>query len=108
MSHHDQAESSAKPTSRLFDLRTIIGFLFAVYGIVCLIWGLVSFTPADDQKAGGINVNLWSGIGMILLGASFLIWSFARPLEVGAAGPEASQSEDGRSATASTPPDEGR
>ncbi|WP_432520402.1 hypothetical protein [Kineococcus sp. SYSU DK006] len=64
----------------LFDIRTVIGGLFAVYGVVCLVWGLVSFTAADEAKTGGINLNLWAGIGMIALAAVFIGWTLARPL----------------------------
>jgi len=64
----------------LFDLRTVIGSLFVVYGIVCTIWGLTSYTAADKRRTGDINLNLWTGIGMLLLAAFFLIWSFARPI----------------------------
>ena len=64
----------------LFDIRTVIGGLFAVYGVVCLVWGLVSFTAADEAKTGGINLNLWAGIGMLALAAVFIGWTLARPL----------------------------
>lgn len=64
----------------LFDIRTVIGGLFAVYGVVCLVYGLVSFTAADRAKTGGINLNLWTGIGMIVLSAVFIGWTLARPL----------------------------
>ena len=64
----------------LFDIRTVIGGLFAVYGVVCLIYGLVSFTDADRAKTGGINLNLWTGIGMLVLSALFIGWTLAKPL----------------------------
>lgn len=69
-----------RPTDTLFDLRTIIGALFLVYGLVCLVVGLASFTDADSQRAGGINVNLWSGIGMLVLAALFIGWCLWRPV----------------------------
>ncbi|WP_022882477.1 hypothetical protein [Gryllotalpicola ginsengisoli] len=65
----------------LFDLRTVIAILFAVYGIVCLIWGL-AFTGQDElDKAGGYNVNLITGIGMLVLSALFVWWTLAKPLD---------------------------
>ncbi|MHA3702019.1 hypothetical protein ACXR2U_07520 [Jatrophihabitans sp. YIM 134969] len=67
-------------TDTLFDLRTIIGVLFAVYGVVCLVIGLVSFTDADSDRAGGVNVNLWAGIGMLALAAFFIGWCLLRPV----------------------------
>ena len=77
MSEHKQNHPSA--ASQLFDLRTVIAVLFGVYGIVLTVMGL--FTgEAELAKAGGININLWSGIGMILAAAFFLIWVRLRPL----------------------------
>jgi cytochrome b561 len=63
----------------LFDIRTIIGVLFAVYGIVCLIWGIVDFSAADSAKSGGVNINLWSGIGLLVVAAVFIVWSVTKP-----------------------------
>ena len=77
MSEHKQNHPSA--ASQLFDLRTVIAVLFGVYGIVLTLMGL--FTgDAELAKAGGININLWSGIGMILAAAFFLVWVRLRPL----------------------------
>lgn len=75
-----QPGASDRKADVLFDIRTVIGGLFAVYGVVCLIWGLVSFSDADRAKTGGINLNLWTGIGMIVLSALFIGWTLARPL----------------------------
>jgi hypothetical protein len=78
-SDHGAIEISAKAASQLFDLRTVIAVLFGVYGIVLTVMGL--FTgEAELAKAGGININLWSGIGMILAAAFFLVWVRLRPL----------------------------
>ena len=73
---------TAKPsvTEVLFDLRTVIGGLFLVYGLVCLIWGITSFTDADSQRTGGVNLNLWAGLGMLAVGAFFVAWSLRRPV----------------------------
>ena len=77
MSEHKETHPSA--ASQLFDLRTVIAVLFGVYGIVLTVMGL--FTgEAELAKAGGININLWSGIGMILAAAFFLVWVRLRPL----------------------------
>ena len=77
MSEHKEIHPSA--ASQLFDLRTVIAVLFGVYGIVLTVMGL--FTgEAELAKAGGININLWSGIGMILAAVFFLVWVRLRPL----------------------------
>jgi len=91
VSPHPQATS--RRADVLFDIRTVIGVLFAVYGVVCFVTGLVSFTAADRAKTGGVNLNLWTGIGMIVLSAAFLVWSFSRPLH-----PDEAATADGATA----------
>lgn len=81
---HTAADAPASTTaSNLFDLRSVIALLFGVYGIVLLIMGLVSGDdPANLAKTGGINLNLHTGIGMLVLGALFVLWVWLRPLAV--------------------------
>ncbi|MFB9905915.1 hypothetical protein [Allokutzneria oryzae] len=73
----------ASPTKAgLFDLRLIIALLFGVYGVVLTITG-VGFTTAEEiQKAAGININLWAGLGMLLTAAVFVVWAKTRPIAV--------------------------
>jgi hypothetical protein len=82
-SHTPQRPEPAQRRSTLevlFDLRIIIALLFAVYGLVCLVCGLVDDTAAELHKTGGIHLNLWAGAGMLVAAALFALWSFARPL----------------------------
>jgi len=74
------AEKSHK--AGLFDLRLIIAVLFGIYGIVLPIVGLAFTSEEDLAKADGLNINLWSGIGMLVLSAVFAIWTFTKPLVV--------------------------
>ena len=67
--------------SRLFDLRTIIGALFVLYGVILFIAGLFD-SSAEIAKADGIRINLWLGLAMFVLGALFLLWVRLRPLHV--------------------------
>lgn len=67
-----------KRKQRLFDLRLIIGALFAVYGVIVTGAGLAA-SDADLDKAQGININLWAGLGMLALGVFFLVWFRLRP-----------------------------
>jgi hypothetical protein len=84
--HHDDlpdhraTEEAPSAASQLFDLRTIIAILFAFYGVILTIMGLFFETPEDIAKAGGINLNLWSGVVMIIVAAGFVLWARARPL----------------------------
>ncbi|MET8779578.1 hypothetical protein ABZV58_31675 [Nocardia sp. NPDC004654] len=64
----------------LFDIRTIVGALLGSYGVILVITGLVHDTGAEEAKTGGINVNLWAGLGMIAVAVAFLVWVLSRPV----------------------------
>lgn len=69
--------SEREPTRsrrRIFDLRLMIGGVFVIYGVVLTVAGLLD-TEEDLAKAGGLPINLWTGIGMASLGAFFLAWA---------------------------------
>jgi hypothetical protein len=82
---HERAEQESwrgdeeERAANLFDLRRIIGGLFALYGIVLTIVGLTD-SDAEVNKAAGVHINLWAGLGMLALGIFFTIWALARPL----------------------------
>ncbi|MFJ6984959.1 MULTISPECIES: hypothetical protein [unclassified Streptomyces] len=71
-------EQKSATAARIFDLRRIIGGLFVVYGVIVTIAGLTDDDAAID-KAQGVNINLWTGLGMLLLGVFFLAWLKLRP-----------------------------
>lgn len=73
-----ELERVSATASRLFDIRAIIGGLFTVYGVIVTITGFLA-TEADLKKAQDININLWTGLGMLALGLFFLIWMKLRP-----------------------------
>ena len=31
---------------------------------------------------GGLNINLWAGVGMVAVAAAFLVWAKAKPVVV--------------------------
>ncbi|MGQ4599158.1 hypothetical protein [Nocardia sp. R6R-6] len=66
----------------LFDIRTIVGALLGCYAVVLVVTGLVHDTAAEQAKTGGVNVNLWSGIGMGVVALAFLVWTLLRPVQV--------------------------
>ena len=73
------AEVPQSAAARLFDLRVLIGGLFLVYGVMLTVAGF--FTSAKDlAKASQININLWMGVGMLIIGVSFTTWWRLRPL----------------------------
>ena len=65
-----------------FDIRTFIAALIGTYGIVLVVMGLFSTSDEDLAKAGGINVNLWAGLGMVIVAAAFQAWAMWRPVVV--------------------------
>jgi hypothetical protein len=74
-----QATSHEERAANLFDLRRIIGGVMLVWGILLIILGATDSTQ-EANKAAGININLYAGIGMLILGIVFLVWAFTRPL----------------------------
>jgi hypothetical protein len=73
-------EESRSTAARLFDVRRVIGGLFVVYGVIVTLIGLFD-SPAELDKAQGVRINLWTGLGMLVLGALFLLWQWLRPAE---------------------------
>jgi len=73
-----ELQAKSATAARIFDLRRIIGGLFVLYGVIVTIAGI---NPSDAtlDKAEGVNINLWTGIGMLLLGIFFLAWLKLRP-----------------------------
>jgi hypothetical protein len=67
----------AKAANR-FDIRRLIGSLFILYGLILIVVGAVG-SHHVKTKAAGININLWTGLGMLVFGALMLFWAFARP-----------------------------
>lgn len=84
---------SNRGRSSLFDLRWILAFLFAVYGIVVTLMGLFAHakTITASGQDVGVNVNLWTGIPMLVLAAAFALWATLRPTVV----PESEATTDG-------------
>jgi len=78
----EQAEIDAQraaKAARLFDIRRLIGGLFLIYGVILVVLGLGE-SDASIAKSADLNVNLYSGLGMLALSACFLAWAFLRPL----------------------------
>jgi hypothetical protein len=79
---HDAAdETAAARAASRFDIRRIVGGLFTLYGIVLVVVGLVGAHHVK-VKAAGININLWAGLGMLVVAALMVGWSLARPVQV--------------------------
>jgi quinol-cytochrome oxidoreductase complex cytochrome b subunit len=73
------AEAPQSAAGRLFDLRSLIGGLFVVYGIMLTVAGF-STSAKNLAKASNININLWMGIGMLIVGVLFILWWRLNPV----------------------------
>lgn len=59
------------------DIRLPMGFMFTILGALLTIFGLL--TSADEalySRSLGVNVNLWSGLLMLLFGGLMLIYAY--------------------------------
>lgn len=64
--------------SRLFDVRSVIGWLFVAYGVIVGVLGLFD-DQAEIDKAEGVRINLWMGLAMLALGLGMLLWLRLNP-----------------------------
>jgi hypothetical protein len=67
--------------AKIFDLRSFIGSLLVVFGVIVTLDG-VTASPADIEKAAGINLALWTGLFMLTLGVLFVLWTLLAPPEI--------------------------
>jgi hypothetical protein len=74
-----ETETTSKRAANLFDLRRIIGGVFVVYGVLLTVLGLFD-SQEEIDKAAGVNINLWAGLGMLVFGILMLTWALTRPL----------------------------
>lgn len=76
-----KAGNSARHGAGLFDIRNIIGALMAIYGVILIV---TSFTTSTSEraKADGANLNLWTGLGLLVLAGALIGWAVLRPIVV--------------------------
>jgi uncharacterized membrane protein len=65
----------------LFDVRSIIGALMILYGVILLLASFAT-SDADKAKADGVNANLWVGIALLVFGILMAVWAVTRPIVV--------------------------
>src|SRR5215469_1103287 len=64
--------------AKLFDLRSFIGALFVIFGILVTIPGIAA-SQATINKEAGINLGLWVGLIMLVMGIFFIGWVLLKP-----------------------------
>lgn len=76
----DEDEIKAARAANRFDIRRIIGGLFILYSLILIALGLFGSHHVKN-KAAGINVDLWTGLGMLIFGAIMIFWALSRPTQ---------------------------
>jgi len=56
------------------DIKFPIGLMFTIMGLMISVYGLFTLGSPIYQKSFGINVNLWSGVGMLIFGVIMLLF----------------------------------
>ncbi len=55
------------------DIKFPMGFMFSILGLILTVFGLFTNSNAGlYQRSLGININLWSGAGMLVFGLLML------------------------------------
>jgi hypothetical protein len=58
----------------MIDIKIPIGLMFSIFGVILTVYGLVTLSDtAMYARSFGINVNIWSGIGMLVFGLAMLM-----------------------------------
>ncbi len=81
MAEHTDDSGGKTHRAGLFDIRFIIAALIGSYGLILVV---VAFFTSEEQKskADGMNINLYAGIGMIVVAGLFMLWARLRPIVV--------------------------
>jgi len=77
----DDPVSSARggSSSKLFDLRSLVAVVLGLYGLMLLVTGFFD-SAATLTKAGGLQVNLYFGIILVLTSMFFVVWRMIAPI----------------------------
>ena len=74
-----EEEIKAARAANRFDIRRLIGALFCLYALILIALGIFG-SHAIKTKADGINVNLWTGLAMLVFGVLMIFWALTRPV----------------------------
>lgn len=73
---------STETRTSAFDIRLIIALLTGVYGIILTVLGLFVTSGEEIDRSAGVNINLWTGLALLVLTLLFVLWARLRPLRV--------------------------
>jgi len=77
-----ESSTSGRRQAGAFDVRNFIAMLMGIYGAVLVLMGLFGTSDEDLERAGGLNINLWAGVGLTVVTAAFAVWARMRPVVV--------------------------
>ena len=80
MADSDEQEVREAELANRFDIRRLIGAVFVVYGAILTALGIFGSSHVKN-KAAGLNIDLWAGIGMLVFAALMIAWALLRPVE---------------------------
>jgi hypothetical protein len=80
MAHSDEQEIREAKLANRFDIRRLIGAVFVVYGTILTLLGVFGSTHVKN-KADGLNIDLWAGLGMLIFAGVMIAWALLRPVE---------------------------
>jgi len=75
----NEDEAKAVRAANKFDIRRLIGGLFILYSLILIALGVFG-SHAVKNKAAGINIDLWTGLGMLVFGLLMIYWALSRPV----------------------------
>ncbi len=75
----DVDEAQAARAANKFDIRRLIGGLFCLYSLILIALGVFG-SHTIKNKAAGINIDLWTGLGMLVFGLLMIYWALSRPV----------------------------
>ncbi|MRK02414.1 hypothetical protein GEV27_12880 [Aeromicrobium sp. S22] len=76
------SDSTTKKKAGLFDIRFVIAGLLGAYGVILVLLGIFNATDEELARGDGLNINLWGGLGMLVVAIAFAVWARLRPVVV--------------------------
>jgi NADH:ubiquinone oxidoreductase subunit 6 (subunit J) len=76
----DEQEVHEATLANRFDIRRLIGAVFVVYGVILTALGIFGSEHVKN-KAAGLNIDLWAGLGMLVFAAVMIAWALLRPVQ---------------------------
>lgn len=87
------SSTSGRRQAGAFDVRNFIAMLLGIYAAILVLMGIFGTSAEDLERAGGLNINLWAGVGMAVVTAAFTLWARLRPVVVPADSDEPAREE---------------